>query len=211
MKNYLIIGASILILTLAMSNITTDPKLEKLYQAIIKSLGKLSFSQKNGIKAIYQAWVNYGGTDINKLSYIIATAYHESRFRPIKEIRGVPGSSLYAKQEKYWHTGYFGRGFVQLTWKANYEKMSKRLKLPALVTNPDLALDASIAARIMIVGMYEGLFSGKKLSDYINDTKIDFFSARRIVNVLDRATEIATYAESIQKEYTRLLNENTTV
>mgnify|MGYP000863126929 FL=1 len=45
--------------------------------------------------------------------------------------------------------------------------------------------------------MYEGLFTGKKLSDYINIISEDYFNARKIVNGLDRADIIAGFAQSI--------------
>lgn len=45
---------------------------------------------------------------------------------------------------------YKGRGFIQLTGKANYRTYSQRLGLgDRLLTNPDLANDASIAADIL--------------------------------------------------------------
>ena len=37
---------------------------------------------------------------------------------------------------------------------------------------------------ICIVGMRDGWFTGKKLSDYINNDEVDFYNARRIVNGL---------------------------
>jgi predicted chitinase len=44
---------------------------------------------------------------------------------------------------------YRGRGFVQLTGKDNYAAMATRLRLPELLSNPDLALDPAVAARIL--------------------------------------------------------------
>ena len=41
--------------------------------------------------------------------------------------------------------------------------------------------------------MAEGLFTGKCLGDYVNASRCDPLSARRIVNGLDRASEIAGY------------------
>jgi len=37
----------------------------------------------------------------------------------------------------------------------------------------------------MTIGMIKGLFTGKKLSDYLTDTKKDYFNARRIINGLN--------------------------
>lgn len=63
-----------------------------------------------------------------------------------------------------------------------------------LVNNPDLALNPQIAAEILVVGMEKGLFTGKKLSTYINNESNDFVNARRIINGVDRAQLIAGYA-----------------
>jgi hypothetical protein len=69
----------------------------------------------------------------------------------------------------------------QITHKANYQKLGKRIGVD-LVGNPSLALDPKVSARIAIVGMVEGLFTGRKLSDFFNDDTDNPASARRIVN-----------------------------
>ena len=68
-----------------------------------------------------------------------------------------------------------------------------------LLNNPDLAMRADIAANIMIVGMVRGLFTGKKLNDYINDKKTDYVNARRIINGTDAAAKIAAYAVKYER------------
>jgi len=89
---------------------------------------------------------------------------------------------------------YAGRGYVQITGRANYERAGEKLGYP-LVGNPDLALRSDIAAAIMTRGMEEGWFTGKKLADYITANRCDFRNARRIINGLDHADEIAGEAE----------------
>ena len=69
------------------------------------------------------------------------------------------------------------------------------------IKNPKLLLEPKYAAPILIIGMQEGWFTGKKLSDYITLQKSDFVNARRIVNGTDKAGLIAGYA----KEYDKLL------
>jgi hypothetical protein len=88
---------------------------------------------------------------------------------------------------------YYGRGYVQLTWIKNYEKMGALLKAD-LVGNPELALDPKIAAQVMFEGMIRGSFTGKRLADFFNDAKTDWPNARKIINGLDRAEMIASYA-----------------
>jgi len=88
---------------------------------------------------------------------------------------------------------FAGRGFVQITGRANYQKAGEKLGYP-LVGNPALALRPDIAAAIMVRGMSEGWFTGKKLADYITAEKCDFVNARRIINGTDHAKEIANEA-----------------
>ncbi|QIG73269.1 lysozyme-like protein [Rhizobium phage RHph_N17] len=85
-----------------------------------------------------------------------------------------------------------GRGLCQITGRANYEKFAKLLGLP-LDTNPDLAMQVDIAAKIMVVGMRDGLFTGRKLGNYFTPVKSDWVNARQIINRFDRAEDIANY------------------
>ena len=65
----------------------------------------------------------------------------------------------------YWRDGWFGRGQIQISHKDNYDKVGQFIGVD-LVGNPDLALDLPTSAKIAVVGMKHGLFTGKKLSDY---------------------------------------------
>lgn len=117
--------------------------------------------------------------------------------QPVREI-GQGRGKRYGLPDPVTRKIYYGRGFVQLTWAENYRNMGKRLGVD-LYRNPDLALDRKIAARILIVGMIEGIFTGKKLSDYLNDRTTDYGNARRIINLLDRAAEFADFAELYER------------
>jgi putative chitinase len=87
---------------------------------------------------------------------------------------------------------YYGRGFVQLTWAKNYQTIEK-LTGYRLYETPDLALDPTIAAEILIKGMKLGSFTGKTLAMYFNDRVDDAEGARRIINGVDKAKLIASY------------------
>jgi putative chitinase len=94
---------------------------------------------------------------------------------------------------------YRGRGRVMLTWLNNYRHLSNRLNEVYgmnvdLVANPELANDQLISYRIMVLGMVEGAFTSRRLSDYINGPKCDYINARRIINGTDRDDEIANLA-----------------
>lgn len=132
----------------------------------------------------------------NQLAYVLATARWETAhtMEPVKEAYWL--SETWRKNNLRYYPWY-GRGFVQLTWRENYEKAQTRLALGTLLTDdPDKALDADIAAQVIILGMIEGWFTGKKLDQYITLQKSDFVGARRIVNGTDRAAEIAKIAHT---------------
>ena len=88
----------------------------------------------------------------------------------------------------------YGRGLVQLTWKANYARMAEVCGVD-LVADPDLALGLTVAVTILFEGMLQGLFTGKRLADFFHDATADWVEARRIVNGVDRADTIAGFAQ----------------
>lgn len=156
--------------------------------------GSLTPSQVKGTEALLDA---AEGLAADEIAYILATAYHETdrTMQPIAEYGrgkgrkyGVPGRNR--GQVPY------GRGFVQTTWDINYERTDRELKLGGrLIANYDLLLtDTAMAAQAAVLGMVEGWYTGKKLSDYFAGAKCDFVGARRIINGTDRAELIAGYA-----------------
>lgn len=102
---------------------------------------------------------------------------------------------------------YAGRGYPQLTGKANYQRANAALPLYGitgvdLVAKPDLAMRPDVAAVVMIDGMEKGWFTTKKLADYLPRkgpaTRAQFKPARRVINGLDRADDVAGYAVEFQ-------------
>lgn len=169
--------------------------------------GRLTQDQVDGLNTIVQAMNEFKLQDKRQAAYILATAYHETAktMQPISE----RGSDAYLSK---YDTGklaaalgntpqadgdgqkYKGRGYVQLTGAANYRKMSALTGFN-LIKNPDYANRPNIAAQIMMHGMTKGMFTGKRLSDYINSVKCDYSNARRIINGMDRANDIGEYAK----------------
>ncbi|KML60495.1 chitinase [Burkholderia cepacia] len=88
---------------------------------------------------------------------------------------------------------YRGRGYVQVTWKNNYRTIGEQIGVD-LVHEPDRMLEPEIAAWATVYGMERGIFTGKKLADYVNADEQDYFNARRIINGLDQADTIASFA-----------------
>jgi hypothetical protein len=152
----------------------------------------LNTTQGDAVRLIAEFSDREGCTDPRQVSYMLATAYHEARFSPIREIRAKPGTAVRAMQDKYWASGYYGRGLCQLTWDYNYRKFGQLLGLP-LLENPDMVLDVRISAEILVIGMLRGLFSGKKLPDYFRQPPSlpDWINARKTVNGTFQADKVA--------------------
>lgn len=140
--------------------------------------------------------------EYDEFAYILATTLWETAYtvQPIAEY-GKGKGRKYGVKGKYGQVPY-GRGYVQLTWDYNYERADKELELNgALLKDFNLALKPEIAVRILFTGMREGWFTTKKLSDYLDGTptKKKFEEARRIINGVDKKSEIANLALSIDK------------
>jgi hypothetical protein len=129
----------------------------------------------------------------NQAAYILATAYHETAhtMRPVVEAYWL--SEAWRKKNLRYYP-YHGRGFVQLTWKANYVKAGKELGVD-FVANPDQLLEPNNSAKILVKGSMEGWFTGKSIPDYITLQKSDFKGARRVINGTDKASQIANLAK----------------
>lgn len=176
---------------------------------------KLDEDEVTGCQAILEACA---GFPVAWTAYALATAYHETAhtMQPIKEYGGdkyffrrydIQGQNpALAKRLGNTVPGdgakYAGRGYVQLTGRANYKRAGEKLNVD-LLGDPDLAMNKDIAARIMREGMRDGWFTGKKLFDYVAGVgpagRAQFASARRIINGTDRAAEIANYALQFQE------------
>lgn len=174
----------------------------------------LSGEEVKGCNAILAAME---GAPLASTAYALATSYHEtaSTMLPIKEYGGqtyftrmydVTGARPQLAM-RYGNTcagdgpKYCGRGYVQLTWKANYQKAADKCGLD-LVAHPDKAMDPAIAAKIMREGMTEGWFTGKKFASYLPikgpATRQQFTLARHIINGTDKAAQIADHALKFQ-------------
>lgn len=94
---------------------------------------------------------------------------------------------------------YRGRGFVQVTWRVNYEKFNGIDGIDFGV-NPEKVLNFDTQIKITVDGMEKGMFvKGETLTKYINESKKDYLGARRIINGTDKNWIIANYAEEIEK------------
>ena len=173
--------------------------LEKLISETPSSMRKYA---KNSIPLILEEAKKAGVNDPKQLAYILATAQHESHLgqwmQEFASGKQYEGRKDLGNTESGDGMRFKGRGFVQVTGRKNYQDWSNRLEID-LIKNPEKAADPKIAADILVRGMRDGTFTGKKLSDYFNDSTRDFRNARRIVNGLDKAKLIEEYAEKYLK------------
>jgi hypothetical protein len=181
---------------------------DRIRQAPFK--GRMSASQVSGTEALLAAmqgwptrWVAYG----------LATPFHEvgGTMQPVRETFAQSDAAAVKALEKAWRAGqlpsvktpywridasgfsWFGRGYPQTTHNRNYLRAERETGIP-FTKDPSLMLVAENAALVMRRGMEEGWFTGRKLSDYLSDTKSDYRGARRIINGADKADLIAGYA-----------------
>jgi len=174
----------------------------------------LDTGEVSGCEAIIAAFAGFPLADV---AYALGTAFLETggTMRPIKEWGG----------EKYLHrmydiqgarpakarelgnltpgdgVKYCGRGYPMATGKRNYAVAEKVFGIP-FVSDPDKMMVPVNAAKVMAHFMKGGLFTGKKLADYLPRTgpaTLDQFKrARPIINGTDRAADVASFAMKFQ-------------
>jgi hypothetical protein len=176
------------------------------FTAIRASLfrGRLSKDQVTNTELI----IDYAlaqGASVQELAYMLATTYHETAhtMRPVEEygkgkghdygkmldIGQGPGHRVAYTEPPFI---YYGRGFVQLTWLSNYRAAGRKLDID-LLWDPSLALKPEPAAQVLVRGMLEGWFTGKKLGDYFTPHKAEPVEARQVINGHDEDKLIAGY------------------
>jgi len=146
-------------------------------------------------------------TDRRQLAYCLATFKWETShtFEPIDEIGGdAYFNKRYAPERQAGKNvgntqpgdgaRFHGRGYVQLTGRANYQR-AKKLTGVDLMAEPDRAKERELAYQIAIQGMIDGWFTSRKLSQYFKpDGTANYEEARAIINGNDQATRIADIA-----------------
>lgn len=183
--------------------------------------GRLQEGQVQGMEEILDFFfADPTRDDLRKLAYPLATTKWETvtTMQPVRETLAPTDDRAIAILEKSWKAGrmkwvetpywrkdengisWLGRGLVQLTFEDNYRRLSPHVGVD-LVANPALAMDPDISVKIMFAGMDKGLFTGKKLSDYFNDTRSDAVNARGIIN-----NDVKLHGAAIAGLYVKFLN-----
>lgn len=172
--------------------------------------GNMDDGQVAGCEAILAEAERRQIASIPTVAYILATPWWETTqtMQPVREEGGpVYFKRMYdidgarpavARELGNDHPGdgvlFRGRGLAQITGRGLYARFSKIIGAD-LVANPDLALQLDVAVKILFEGMLGGLFTGKKVADYIHGPVCDFVNARRVVNGTDKAQIIAAAAK----------------
>lgn len=173
------------------------------------AFGKLRQSQVDGLNILLDMLEVKPWGRVEYAAYFLATVKHEcaDTWWPISE---YGQRSYFDKYEPNTQTGrrlgntqpgdgylFRGRGYVQITGRANYERASSDLCWP-LASHPDAALWPEMAYSIAMNGMTKGRFTGKSLDDYMTDAGMDYVNARRVINGTDQAELIAGYAKAFE-------------
>lgn len=169
--------------------------------------GRLTQPQVDGCETILKA--AHGWPRVFR-AYLLATAFHETArtMQPITEYGGRRYFDKYDTGKLAKDLGntpeadgdgylYRGRGYVQITGRANYAKAGAKLGID-LLGEPDAALRPAVASRILVQGCVEGWFTGARLGDYLASQNPDYRGARRVVNGTDRAELIAGFARHFE-------------
>ena len=186
-------------------------KLKSLIDSVVVRKDGMREAASSSIPLIFDECEARGLTKA-EIAYILATSDHESYCGlEMTELSGYQKGSTDDKdyfskyQGKYGNTNsgdgykYRGRGYVQLTFKEVYQKLSDALGVD-LVDNPDQAADPEIAAKIIVEGMMSGLITGLKLKPFMEKLQFDF--ARQVINGnMDSDEKVA----DIAKRYYALL------
>lgn len=165
---------------------------------------------------------NWDIRSLGWLAYMFATTYHETAhtMQPIDEF----GDDKYFR-DNYCNRSdlgngpanggksddgprFHGRGYVQLTGRLNYTKVTPIVRgfYPGstdFTQDPSAVKKTEYAAVIMFYGMFNGIFTGRALKNYIGDPDkgqiVDYRNARRTINGLDKADLIAGYAKEFEE------------
>lgn len=163
-----------------------------------------------------------GITHPRRIAYLLATAHHASRFGArLVETSPGPGADgvdcIFDRYEPGTPLGaargnllpgdgerFRGRGFVHVKGRSNYATWSQRLGLPDhivadravpfFVAYPEAMARPHVAAQTLVRGMRDGIFTGIALGYYVNDKKTDYYNARRVIDGISQARDVADLA-----------------
>jgi hypothetical protein len=139
-----------------------------------------------------------------QIAYVLATAEHESdSFNTLEEYASgdrYEGRTDLGNSQPGDGRRFKGRGYVQLTGRRNYASYAaitdlELARLPIILMNWP-----ALSVFVMIDGMLRGTYTGRRLDEFVNSGRQDFFNARQVINGHDRADKIAAQATDWLKQ-----------
>lgn len=148
----------------------------------------------NGKQFLQMAMADSRIVDVGTISYMFGTIYAETEIKNFSPATTERIGSVNQNKE-YVKEGFYGRGWIQLTYKDKYKLASKVIGKD-LIRKPDLALVPENAYEILFRGMTDGWIevyrtsiNGAvarevpiKLSDFISEKEVNFDLARAVIN-----------------------------
>lgn len=175
------------------------------YSTMRAKLGPLKAAQVAGANAVLAA---AEGAPLSHAAYMLSTAWHETNrtMEPVREAYWL-SEQWRRKNLRYWP--WYGRGYVQLTWEANYRVADAEcariglIEAGEMIANPEVAMRLDVAAHIMRAGMDAGWFTGVSLGKVLPSkgvaTRQQYMDARTIINGRDKADLIEDYAQAFER------------
>lgn len=126
-------------------------------------------------------------TPLVQVGMAATIAIETGHFAPIAERRASAEKNpdIYNLQKRYWDTGFYGRGYIQLTWEYNYSLAGKALGIN-LVKSPELVMESEVSAKIA------AWFFKEKSVDIACQSK-DWHTVRRLVNGSGYANSVESF------------------
>lgn len=166
---------------------------KKFFDIYREQMGDLSQEEVDSVRQILdRAEPDPRVLSLRQLAYMIATARWETRrFERLREVGGHDYLRQYDGKggnrkgtEDYYN--FRGGGWCHTTFRDNYRRASGWCKNAGitvdLTAEPERILEPDINYEVMVTGHLTGGFTGFKLSDYINDQKVEYRQARLVIN-----------------------------
>lgn len=157
--------------------------------------GSLETSQAAGVTTLLDCWDRKPELqDPRWLAYMLATMMFETKgtMLPVAEVNKGYGYA-YGVPDPDTGQAYYGRGYIPVRWKWQYNSWSKNLSRDFL-NNPDLLLQPDIAVILLCEGMKHGLFTGVPLGERHGGELDDPLRARQSVDgSMRHAEEVAAF------------------
>lgn len=132
-------------------------------------------------------------TELRVAAFLATICFESAYFRATKEGRATKAGKAKTAQDKYWGTGFYGRGLIQTTHEANYLAFSKAMFKKGLtedamlfVNNPELLEEPKWAVESACY-----FWESNKLNGYADKGK--FFAIQGLTNRGNAAKEAWEY------------------